>query len=237
MFTQEELLPISALQHLVYCPRQCALIHVERVWSENELTAEGQVLHKRTNSGRSESLDGKRIVRSMDLVSYRLGLVGKSDVVEFMPPVGFRPKDANKILSDIRSSGGEGWRITPIEYKRGRPKTGAKWGDCDTVQLCAQALCLEEMLGVNIEFGQLFYGEKKRRLDVTFAPELRIRTEELCKELRLTLYSTSLPRPVNDKRCDRCSLKQQCMPEQTFRINRASAWIERKLASLHETDL
>ncbi|MCU0718101.1 MAG: CRISPR-associated protein Cas4, partial [Pirellula sp.] len=232
MFTPEELLPISALQHLVYCPRQCALIHVERVWSENELTAEGQVLHKRTNEGRSESLDGKRIVRSMDLVSYRLGLAGKSDVVEFIPRAGLRPKDANRIISDIRSSGGEGWKVTPIEYKRGGPKTGAKWGDCDRVQLCAQALCLEEMLGVSIEFGQLFYGEKKRKLEVAFDQDLRTKTEDLCTELRLTLYRTSLPRPVNDKRCDRCSLKQQCMPEQTFGINRASTWIARKLASL-----
>jgi CRISPR-associated exonuclease Cas4 len=232
MFTTDELLPISALQHLVYCPRQCALIHVERVWSENELTAEGQVLHKRTNSGRSESLDGKRIVRSMDLVSYRLGLVGLSDVVEFTAPSGVRPKDANKVAAEIRSSGSTGWKVTPIEFKRGRPKTGAKWGDCDRVQLCAQALCLEEMLGIHIETGQLFYGEMKRRLDVQFDELLRTKTEELAMQLRATLCSSSLPRPVNDRRCERCSLKKQCMPEQTYSPNRASRWITQQLAAL-----
>lgn len=236
MFTTEELLPISALQHLVYCPRQCALIHVERVWSDNDLTAEGQVLHRRTNSGRDESLDGKRIVRSMDLVSYRLGLIGKSDVVEFVVPPGIRPKDANQIVPQIRSGGAEGWAVIPVEYKRGRPKTGAKWGDCDRVQLCAQALCLEEMLEVRIDFGQLFYGEKKRRVDVVFDDSLRGKTELLAQQLRTTLYTSSLPPPVNDRRCDRCSLVKHCMPEQTHNPNRASRWIARQLAALAEID-
>jgi len=229
-YFDDQLLPISALQHLVFCERQCALIHVERVWTENALTAEGQWLHRKTNTGRNETHSGHRIVRSMDLVSRRLGLIGKSDVVEFKPPEGVSPSNAS--MSIIDRSGTNrftNWMITPIEYKRGKPKTNRIWGDCDRVQLCAQALCLEEMLGTNIVAGQLFYGEQRRRLDVEFDATLRERTEDLVVRLHKLLHSVQLPVAVNDRRCIRCSLKEQCMPEQTQTRSKASRWIERRL--------
>ena len=230
MYTDEQLVPISALQHLVFCARQCALIHVERVWSENVLTAEGQRLHKKTNTARDESHLGIRIARSLDLVSRRLGLIGMSDVVEFKPPEGTRPAASlTAILKQTSPDRFANWSIVPIEYKRGKPKTNRIWGDCDRVQLCAQTLCLEEMLSVKIPAGQIFYGEQRRRLDVEMDEPLRTKTEQLCLELHKLLHQTKLPPPVNDRRCKRCSLIEQCMPEQTQLRNKASRWIARQI--------
>ena len=236
MYTDEQLVPISALQHLVFCARQCALIHVERVWSENSLTAEGQLLHKKTNTARDQSYQGVRIARSLNLVSRRLGLVGMSDVVEFKPP-GETPqpiRSAAALSALLKLSSPErfaGWLITPIEYKRGKPKTNRVWGDCDRVQLCAQTLCLEEMLSVEIPTGQIFYGEQRRRIDVEFDLALRAKTEQLCLELHLLLNSTQLPLPVNDRRCKRCSLIENCMPEQSQSREKASSWIQKQIAN------
>ena len=164
MYTDEQLVPISALQHLVFCSRQCALIHVERVWSENSLTAEGQLLHRKTNTARDQSHQGVRIARSLSLVSRRLGLVGLTDVVEFKPPIESASpvRPAASLAALLKNTSPErffGWSITPIEYKRGKPKTNRIWGDCDRVQLCAQSLCLEEMLSVEIPTGQFFLGK------------------------------------------------------------------------------
>ena len=231
MYSDDQLLPISALQHLVFCSRQCALIHVERVWTENVLTVEGQRLHKKTNTGRDESHLGIRVARSLDLVSRRLGLVGMSDVVEFKPAGGEKPATSlAAILKQTATDRFDGWTITPIEYKRGKPKTNRIWGDCDRVQLCAQMLCLEEMLSVMIPAGQIFYGEQRRRLDVDFDAALREKTETLCVELHQLLNQTQLPSPVNDHRCKRCSLIEQCMPEQTQSPQKASRWIARQIA-------
>ncbi len=236
MYTDEQLVPISALQHLVFCSRQCALIHVERVWSENALTAEGQLLHKKTNTARDQSHQGMRIARSLSLVSRRLGLVGLTDVVEFKPPIeSANPvRPAASLAALLKNTSPErfvGWSITPIEYKRGKPKTNRIWGDCDRVQLCAQSLCLEEMLSVEIPTGQIFYGEKRRRLDVEFDAALRTRTEQLCLELHQLLNSTQLPQPVNDRRCKRCSLMETCMPGQSQAKEKASSWIQKQIAS------
>jgi CRISPR-associated exonuclease Cas4 len=231
MHYEDKLLPISGLQHLVYCLRQCALIHVEQVWADNELTTSGQVLHQRTNSGIGETRSGNRITRSMDLVSYRLGLVGKADVVEFTPPVGISPIEAQRIARENRGNDGwEGWIITPVEYKRGKQKKSRIWGDCDRVQLCAQALCIEEMLGVTLHFGQLFYGMERRRLHVALDDDLKKKTEELAQQLRDLIHSTQLPPPLRDRRCDRCSLKAHCMPEQVQSPAKASRWLSNQIA-------
>ena len=142
MFTEDDLLPISALQHLLFCERQCALIHVEGLWADNVLTVEGTHMHRRSDEGADEKRDGVRIVRALPLRSLRLGLAGRADVVEFH-----------------RGEPGAAWAPFPVEYKRGR----AKRERCDQVQLCAQALCLEEMLGVEIPAGALFYGQAPPR--------------------------------------------------------------------------
>ena len=143
----DDYIPISALQHYLYCPRQCALIHVEQLWAESRHTAEGRVLHERADQPRAERRRGVRTVTAMPLAHAALGLTGIADVVEF--------HDA-----------GDGEQAFPVEYKRGRPKAHR----ADEVQLCAQALCLEAMLDQPIPEGALFYGETRRRADVVLAP-------------------------------------------------------------------
>ena len=136
MFTESDFLPISALQHLLYCERQCALIHVERLWAENRFTAEGNILHKKAHGGKSTTRPESRTIRALPLRSFELGLCGVADIVQQKP----------------------GEPPLPVEYKRGRPKKN----DCDRVQLCAQALCLEEMTKQTIPRGELFYGKTRR---------------------------------------------------------------------------
>lgn len=185
-----ELLPISALQHLLYCKRQCALIHLDREWSENRFTAEGQVLHQRAHEGPSESRPGVRTTRGMSVVCHELGLVGQCDVVEF------------------HRSG----EVIPVEYKRGRPKEHR----ADEVQLCAQAIALEEMLSVEISVGYLYYGEKRRRTTVTLDAGLRALTAQTARSLRELLSGESLPPPIHSVRlCNACSLVGICQPRST----------------------
>ena len=150
MYDEDQLLPISALQHLLFCPRQCVLIHIEQAWVENRLTAEGRIGHEKVDKGGAETRAGRKTVFGLPLRSLRLGLVGKADVVEFE-----RDGDGN-------------WIPFPVEHKHGRPKQK----DCDRVQLCAQALCLEEMTGISVPEGALFYGKTRRREDVAFDDEI-----------------------------------------------------------------
>ncbi|HKH48518.1 MAG TPA: CRISPR-associated protein Cas4 [Thermoanaerobaculia bacterium] len=190
MFTEDDLLPLSALQHLLFCERQCALIHLEQVWVENSLTVEGRHLHEQADSGVQESRGDLRIARALPLRSFRHGLSGKSDIVEF-----------HRI--------GEGaWRPFPVEYKRGRPKSHR----ADEVQLCAQALCLEEMLATSVPAGALFYGQTRHRLDVAFDAELRRLTEETAARLQRLIAAGITPAPVHEPKCDQCSLLPVCMP-------------------------
>ena len=192
IFSEDELLPISALQHLHFCPRQCALIHVEQMWVENRFTAEGRILHERPDKGKSERRGKMKIERDLALHSFRLGLVGKADVVEFH-------------LCDEKI-----WRPFPVEYKRGRPKKD----NCDRVQLCAQAICLEEMVTVEIGQGALFYGKTRRRQDVVFDSKLRQETEHLASELHLLIRREQTPKAVYSKKCEHCSFLHQCLPKQ-----------------------
>ncbi|HBI41404.1 MAG TPA: CRISPR-associated protein Cas4 [Planctomycetales bacterium] len=196
MFSEEDLLPISALQHLLYCARQCALIHVEQLWAENRFTVEGRHLHERANGGKPDMRKGLRTVRALPLWSYSLGLIGKADVVEFGEVSG-------------ASGGGVGSTAFPVEYKRGKPKAH----DADRVQLCAQGLCLEEMFGARVEAGALFYGRTRRRTDVAFDEGLRELTRETAGRLHELLRSGRTPAAVYEKKkCERCSLKNLCLP-------------------------
>ncbi len=205
MFTEDDLLPISALQHLEFCPRQCGLIHLEGLWSENRLTAEGRTMHEKAHEPQTESRPGIRVARSLRLHSFRLGLVGQADVVEFHQlPAG---SEDGTLLEGNPSR----WQPMPIEYKRGSPKIG----HCDIIQLCAQAVCLEEMLGVRIEKGALFYGKPRRRQEVIFTDELRIETKELTVKLHELVKSGRTPTAKYEKKCDSCSLLAQCMPKVT----------------------
>ena len=203
----EDSLPISALQHWLFCPRQFALIHVERLWAENRLTAEGRVLHERADAGGSERRGALKTLRAVQISSTRLGLHGVADVVELHghPP---RPR--------------------PVEYKRGRPKSHR----ADEVQLCAQALCLEEMFACKIPEGALFYGQNRRRKIITFNADLLALTEQAILDARAVLGSGRLPPPeYTPRRCDACSLKYLCRPVQLQKNRDVPRWLARAVAS------
>lgn len=207
MYTEEDLLPLSALQHLLFCERQAALIHIERVWRDNPLTVEGSHLHERADGGEAESRGDVRIVRSLALRNLRLGLSGKTDVVEFhrVPASPPETAPAGVALPDVPGL----WQPFPIEYKRGKPKTHR----ADEVQLCAQALCLEEMLGATVPAGALFYAQTRRRTEVPFDAELRRLTEETAVRLHRLFASGVTPKAVREPKCDHCSLLDVCLPE------------------------
>lgn len=202
----DDLIPISALQHYLYCPRQCALIHLEQQWAENRQTAEGQLLHQRADKPRVERRRGVRTVTAMPLLSLELGITGKADVVEF-------------------HVGEAGERAFPVEYKRGRPKAHR----ADEVQLCAQALCMEAMLGTPVEAGALFYGEIRRRQDVAFDSVLRGLTRQVISDTRRMLASRYTPSAIySSQLCDRCSLIDICQPRWLGRRD-IDAWLRRQL--------
>ncbi|MGA1842350.1 MAG: CRISPR-associated protein Cas4 [bacterium] len=191
MYSEEDLIQLSSLQHFVFCERQCALIHIEQLWDENLFTAEGRIMHDKVDTADRESRGNIRIEYGVPLRSLRLGLIGKADVVEF-----------HRMDNGI-------WMPFPVEYKRGKPKMD----DCDKVQLCAQAICLEEMLNVEIKNGALFYGRTRRREDVVFDNELRLETEETAKKVRALVESEKTPKPEYSKKCQRCSLYDRCLPK------------------------
>ena len=220
VYPEEDLLPISALQHLLFCPRQCALIHVERLWAENSLTCEGRHLHEKADAGKGESRRQAggpvRIARGLMLRSLQLGLYGKADVVEFRP--------FNAAQSGRAPTGPEAAPF-PVEYKRGKPKKNR----CDEVQLCAQALCLEEMLGRTVPAGALFYGKTRRRVEVIFDEALRSLTLRLIAELRAMVDANRTPPAVREKKCERCSLLHLCLPESRPGTDAASRYLRRTL--------
>ena len=209
-YPENNFIPISALQHYSFCPRQCALIHVEQIWHENMLTAEGRAMHEKAHSGESETRGDVRIARSIALRSFELGITGVADVVEF------------HTLSD-------GVILAfPVEYKRGKPKDG----NCDRVQLCAQAMCLEEMLNTQISRGALFYGKTRRREEVEFSDELRTETVDLCRKVHALIDSSITPSPVYSPRCRSCSLYDLCMPKKI--VLKVKNYIDRNLQENEE---
>ncbi len=204
MFTEDQLLSLSALQHWLYCPRQCAFIHLEQVWAENKFTAEGQVLHKKAHEGSDENRDGVRITRSLPVRSFLLGISGQCDVVEFH-------RDGP---------------VLPVEYKRGKPKTHR----ADEVQLCAQGMCLEEMLGIEVTEGSLFYGEKRRRSVVQFDTVLRRLVVETAGALHEMMKRRVTPvAEYEARRCDACSLIELCQPKALRFKKGAAAWFAASL--------
>lgn len=215
---EDDLLPISGLQHLAFCRRQCALIHIESVWEENRLTAEGRLIHERAHDAETELRDGVLIARGLRLVNRRLGLIGVADVVEF------HPEENGVALPGHRG----GWRPFPVEYKRGKPKTH----DADRIQLCAQALCLEEMLGVNIGEGALFYAQPHRREEVAFGDSLRQATEHRAGEFHALIRSAAVPAADYDSRCRQCSLLDLCQPQGE---DSAAAYLREELESIRES--
>lgn len=194
---------LSALNHYLYCPRRCALIHIEQAWSENVFTAEGRIMHDKADSNKYESRGNVRIDYSVPLRSLRLRLIGKADVVEF-----HRQEDGT-------------WLPFPVEYKRGKPKAD----NCDRVQLCAQALCLEEMLNIGIPEGALFYGQTRRREDVVFDAALRQETEDTANKVHEQIKSGTTPKSEYSKKCESCSLLELCMPKTCGKAKSVSQYL------------
>ena len=190
MYTEDNLLPLSALQHIMFCERQCALIHLEQVWSENRLTVEGRHLHERVDARGGESRGELRTEYGVFVRSLRLGISGIADAVEFQ-----------------REKSGV-WRPFPVEYKRGRPKKNHS----DEVQLCAQAMCLEEMLNVEVPEGALFYGKTRRRAQIHFDTTLRGLTGDAAQRLHALIDSETTPAADFGPKCRNCSLQDVCMP-------------------------
>jgi len=199
----DDAIPLSALQHHLYCPRQCALIHVEQLWEESRHTAEGRVLHEKADKPRIERRKGVRTVLAMPLAAPELGITGIADVVEFHQTA-------------------EGERAFPVEYKRGRPKAH----QADEVQLCAQALCLESMLGQTVPAGALYYGQTRRRTDVPFDAPLRQLTLGTITAVRTMLAAGVTPMARYDRRrCDACSLLDLCQPKLLGRARGVNDWL------------
>lgn len=228
MYAFADLIPISALQHYLYCPRRCALIHVEQIWAESVHTAEGRLLHEKAHSGAAETRGSVRIVTGLPVRSLALGLTGQADVVEFR-------RDA--------AEGAGLWQAYPVEYKRGRAQSFA----ADSIQLCAQALCLEEMLeegtlaptkgqrdyaayATHIPEGALFYGKTRRRMPVAFDAALREATRSAAVEVHALFRTGRTPPPppletVNDI-CPACSLRGECLPLPLARRRSAARYLD-----------
>lgn len=189
MYSDDQLLALSGLQHIAYCPRQWALIHLEQIWTDSLDTVRGELFHERADLPGYSSGRGVRSERAVRLVSRRLGIYGVADVVEY----------------------GRDGSVVPIEYKVGKPKVE----DWDRLQVAAQAMCLEEMEGVHVAMGALFYGETRRREYLAIDDTLRGRVEQLASKMHELFDSGKTPRAVTSQKCRRCSLKDDCAPETT----------------------
>ena len=181
----EPVVPISAIEHFAYCPRQCALIHCDGVWSDNEHTIRGSRAHRRVDSGAHRRERGRMTLRGIPLWSEALGLSGRADAVEV----------------------GDDDSVRPVEYK-----AGVRHGNAADLQLCAQAMCLEEMLAVDIPHGHVWYGGPRRRTTVSFTPALRSEVHSIVEEIRRQIVTGVLPGAVDDERCTECQLLHHCLP-------------------------
>lgn len=189
---------ISALNHYLYCPRRCALVHVEQIWSENLYTMRGNDVHENVHDESSHDFSGIRLERALPIWSRRLNLTGKTDLVEFHNNVPY-----------------------PVEYKSGRHKEFEN----DFIQLCAQALCLEEMFGMQVPKGALFWHASRERREVIFTDAMRTKVELVATAVHEIIEKRIVPPPVNDKRCEGCSLRESCLPTmvaEKFRIKRVA---------------
>ncbi|WP_068088961.1 CRISPR-associated protein Cas4 [Polycladidibacter stylochi] len=203
MSSRSDAIAISALQHWQFCPRQYGLIHLDQIWEENRFTAEGRLLHENVDQRSSENRSGLRLLRSVELTSARYGLYGVADMVELHGGLPF-----------------------PVEYKRGKPKAHR----ADEVQLCAQALCLEEQFGCNLPEGALYYGKTRRRMTVMLDVELRNLTLATIEDIRNCRKHGVVPPPHYEKqRCDNCSLLQQCLPRVLSKKRNIKAWLKAQI--------
>ncbi|MEG1617138.1 MAG: CRISPR-associated protein Cas4 [Bacteroidales bacterium] len=214
-YKEEDMLMLSGIQHIAFCERQWALIHLEQVWAENHLTVEGDWLHRNVDDSdfiecRKETIS----LHSVNLVSWQLGLYGISDVIEL--------KRANTQESAVTHPSYPGyWHYIPIEYKRGKPKADNR----DEVQLCAQAICLEEMYNINIPLGYLYYGETRHRVEIDFNDDLRSAVKEYALKMHELYQKRLIPTANYKASCKSCSLFDICMPKIFSRIESANSYL------------
>ena len=194
----EPVIPISAIEHFAYCPRQCALIHCDGVWTDNAHTVRGAKAHRRVDSGRHRRERGRTVLRSLPLWSESLGLSGRADAVET-----------------------ENDTVCPVEYK-----SGVRHGVAADMQVCAQALCLEEMLDVDISHGFVWYGGPRRRVRVAFRDELRNKVRKTIRTIRAQLVAGDLPSAPDDDRCKQCQLREHCLPMLASTPRKVNRYIE-----------
>lgn len=199
LYSEDDFLQLSGIQHFAFCKRQWALAYIEMQWKENVRTVEGKILHENAHDASMKEKRGDLIiVRAMPVHSREMGVSGECDVVEF-----------HKTTQGISLSGHEGtYSVVPVEYKRGKPKED----DVDILQVAAQALCLEEMLCCTIPYGYLYYGEIRHRLKVDFDEEIRNRVQILFKEMHKYYDQQYTPKVKISKKCNACSLKDICLP-------------------------
>lgn len=220
-FAEEDYLQISGIEHFAFCPRQWALIHVEKLWCENVHTINGGIFHERAHDAALSEKRGDRLwIRGLRVFSRELGISGECDVTEFT-------RDEKKGVY-LRKYDGF-YFPTPVEYKVGAPKAS----DADKMQLCAQGLCLEEMLGVKIPFGYLFYGETKRRERTEFDSALRDKVREAFGQMHTYMRRGYTPRVKPQKSCSACSLKTQCLPG-LYRKQNVEKYMQEALKTLGE---
>jgi CRISPR-associated exonuclease Cas4 len=218
VYNEDDYLQLSGIQHFLFCRRQWALIHIEQQWAENWRTVDGELMHKNAHDAQSHTRRGDTLtVRGLKIHSARLGLSGECDVVEF-----------HRTSSGVPLTMADGlWQPYPVEYKRGAVKPN----HMDEAQLCAQAMCLEEMLCCDIPDGALFYGETRHRQSVVFTPELRREVEDTVQEMHQLFQRGSTPKVNPSKSCNACSLKDLCLPK-LMRVRSVSAYLR---AQMEET--
>ncbi len=219
---EDDFFMLSGIQHFAFCPRQWALIHIEQQWSDNVHTVIGHHVHERVDDWTADETRGRiRTVRAMPLVSNQLRVRGIADVVEF-----HRTQEESE--QTVQLDGRDGfWQVVPVEYKKGSPKSD----DRDEVQLCAQAICLEEMLDVRISFGFLYYAAMKRRDEVVFTDRLRERVQHIAAQMRQLFAEGRTPQAKYGKHCDSCSLVSICKPRWSASGAQSAAAYVRKLVA------
>lgn len=211
-YPDDDLLALSGIQHFAFCPRQWALIHIEKLWAENVLTVEGQFLHEKADDPFfTETRQGVRTVRALPVISKELGLQGVIDVME---------------IADTEP--GQTPQMTIIEYKRGRPKPDER----DEVQLCAQAICVEEMRGGSMQYGFLFYGQTRRRVQVDYSTELRQKVKEYAFQMHEIYSSGKTPSAAGSKKCRNCSMSDLCVPELAAKTSQVRKYIAKNIAGI-----
>lgn len=216
-YLEDDLLMLSGIQHFAFCKRQWALIHIEQLWAENVRTIEGQFIHKRSDDPfLDETRKDLRNVKAMPLVSYKLGLRGVADVVEL-----YKEEKESQYAINIKGRTGF-WRVCPVEFKRGKPKKD----DRDAVQLCAQAICLEEMMNVKIEYGELYYEQTRHRQRIDIDDQLRTRVNYLSGRMHEMFKEGKTPPAEVGKHCSICSLVELCQPKLTKKYRSVSNYLK-----------